>query len=243
MRPKDKPGTFRVTPKGGRYLVSGVTVEGDRVKFTRATQSEAEEVARSMFGGGGSSPTTSSAPLVDAPVDDWGLPLGLRVNQSTLASFAPKVDGLPPITQAAPATPSTGGGLSPLPAPPATAQEVKDKQEKVDRKRRRAESLAGLIGMGGAWGSVYTGRKWCEANDQVPVKPDPKQTNEMADSIKDGITETFGDREVGPWTMAFLLGLAIPISMKLQSRKMAPEEIAERDRKRKEQAAKLRSVP
>lgn len=232
MRPKDKPGTFRIVAKDGAYRVSGTTLEGERVRFTRATEDEAQSVARTMFTpappmGVKSDPLPTTSP----ELDDWGLPLGLRVSPSTLASFAPAATAYTP---QAPATPGAAPliGVKPLPTAQISAEAAK--------KKRRAESLAGMIGTGATMGIVYGSRKWIESGDAVPPKPDQKHTNELADSLKDGITSTFGDREVGPWTMALLLAITIPVSMKLQARKLTPEEIEERDKKRK---TALRSIP
>jgi hypothetical protein len=76
------------------------------------------------------------------------------------------------------------------------------------------------------------------------VRPDSKELKKLADNVKDGITETFGDTEVGPWTMVFLLTFAIPFSMFLQSRKLTPEELEERAKERRSQLrGNLRPVP
>jgi hypothetical protein len=80
-----------------------------------------------------------------------------------------------------------------------------------------------VLGMGAAWFDVFLGRKLCEANDCIPIRPDTKQTNLLADNVADGIRQTFGDREIGPWTMSLLLALAIPTSMLIQSPKKPPQ--------------------
>lgn len=232
MRPKDKPGTFRIVPKDGAFRISGTSLEGEKVRFTRASREEAEQLARAMFTPG-IPMGVKSDPLPAPEVDDWGLPLGLRVSPSTLASFAPTVTPYTPQanTTGAPGTPITSG-VKVLPGAPITADQAK--------KKKRAESLAGMMGTGATMGIVYGSRKWIESGDAVPPKPDTTHTKDLAESIKDGITSTFGDREVGPWTMALLLAITIPVSMKLQARKLTPEEIEERDKKRK---TALRSIP
>jgi hypothetical protein len=79
-------------------------------------------------------------------------------------------------------------------------------------------------------------RKLCERFDKEPLKPDPKQVNDLRDSIKDTLTDWFGDREIQPWQMMILLGIGLPLTMLIQAKKVAPKEEPKKE-------GALKSVP
>ncbi len=248
-REPDKPGSYRIKPKGEGWQVSGVDVDGARVKFVKRTLGDAEEAARSIFGNVApigvkvpelGAPRTPLEPLgtpLDAPADDWGLPAGIKINAQTASMFAPKVPD-----------PGAAPGAAPAPAPTDEQKKAeKERAEKQEKRRDNAKSIAGMIGYGYAMGLVYVTRTSMEESRAV-VRPDSKELKKLQENVKDGITETFGDTEVGPWTMVFLLTFAIPISMWLQSRKLTPEELEERARERRtsqreKEREHLRPVP
>ena len=198
-RTADKPGTYRIVPKMGALMLSGVRATGERVKVRGLSRDEAEDMAARLFP---RAPLESSAPkpMGNFELDEFGLP-PLRVSPNVVASAAP------PLAQA-----SVG-------APPiATPNPVAEAQAKA-KKARQAQSLMELVGMGWAAGTVWSGRKLTERAGKEPVKPNPKQVNDLADSTKDTLTEWFGDRDIKPWQMTILLTLAIPASMLIQSPK------------------------
>lgn len=194
LRTPDKPGSFRIVPKAGALMLSGVRANGERVKVKGLSREEAEGLAAKLF------PLPSLAPkqFDDQPLDEFGLP-PLRVSPSVVASAAPPNNSLP----------STGGGVA---ASPAAAV---DKAKKA----RQAQSLMELTGMGWAAGTVWAGRALTERAGKEPVKPNPKQVNDLADSTKDTLTEWFGDRDIKPWQMTILLTFGIIGSMLIQSPK------------------------
>lgn len=223
MRRPDKPGTFRVTPKGGRYLVSGVRSDGQRVKVWARSPDEGDTLGKSLFGvpateGIGPIPKPDSTPAPQ--LDDWGFPV--RVTPEVAASINASFGVKPSPTTA-------------LPLPPAVD---KDEQEKKDRRAKHAKSLMELAGVGYAAGTVMVSKKWVKATrNNEPVKVNPKQVNDLADSTRDTLIEFFGDRDIKPWHMVLLLTLGIPMSMWLQT----PQGPMKEDEKT--EPNKLRSVP
>ena len=199
-RTADKPGTYRIVPKMGALMLSGVRATGERVKVRGLSRDEAEDMAARLFP---RPPLESSMPkpMGNFELDEFGLP-PLRVSPNVVASAAPPNS-----------LPSTGVGV---PAQPIAAVDTAAQKAK---KARQAQSLMELVGMGWAAGTVWSGRKLTERAGKEPVKPNPKQVNDLADSTKDTLTEWFGDRDIKPWQMTILLTLAIPASMLIQSPK------------------------
>ncbi len=210
-RTPDKPGTFRIRPKGIGWRLSGVRNDGRRVRVDLDSESEAKELGSRLFGkvldnvrepaGTGDWGTKT---------DDWGFPL--RVAEETVTSVAETLN-LPSPAQ-----------LQAIANKPVVVEPSKEEIEKKERRAKNAKSLMDLAGIAGAAGDVLLGRKLCEAVQKEPVKPDQKQVNDLRDSIKEALTEMFGDSEISPWKMAILLALGIPISMLIQSpKKKLPE--------------------
>lgn len=226
MRRPDKPGTFRVTPKGGRHLVSGVRSDGQRVKVWARTEDEANTLGRSLFGNPGTEterigPIPSPSAPVAPQLDDWGFPV--RVTPEVAASINASF-GVKP------------GPTTALPIPPDV---VKEDQEKKDRRAKHAKSLMELAGVGYAAGTVMVSKKWVTASGRDPVKVNPRQVNDLADCTRDTLIEWFGDRDIKPWQMMVILSFGIPLSMFLQS----PKSQKTLDEEKKQEASKLRSVP
>src|SRR5882672_6104046 len=215
----DKPGTYRVRDKDGRYFLSGVRKNGQRVKIQTDTRAEAETVGRNLFGDSsavaGSIGTIPQAPQPAAVVDDWGIPI--RVSPELAASVAQSFN-LPSSTAT---------------STPQVIADVKEEAEKKARRAKQAKSLMELAGVGYAAGVCMVSTKAVSRVSESPVKPNPKQVNDLADCTKETFTEWFGDREIKPWQMMFLLTLGIPIAMWLQSPK----------NKVKQPEPKLKSVP
>lgn len=226
-RTADKPGTYRVRQKGGEWVVSGVRNTGQRVRLRAHSPDEAERLAVGVFGaGGGIGPIlhpqdvpAKSGVAADAgpiPVDDWGFPV--RVSADVASTVAASFN-LPN---------SSVGGLVPGPVQPTDKEELAKKAHRA----KYAKSLMEMAGMGYAAGTVMVARRVVTNGGKEPVNPNPKQVQDLADCTKETFIEWFGDREIKPWQMMFLLTLGIPIAMWLQSpkTKVQPE-------------SKLKSVP
>jgi len=216
----DKPGTYRVRDKDGRYFLSGVRKNGQRIKIQTDTRAEAETVGRNLFGDSGSvaegiGTIPQQAPQSAAVIDDWGIPI--RVSPELAASVAQSFN-LPSSTAT---------------STPQVIADVKEEAEKKARRAKQAKSLMELAGVGYAAGVCMVSTKAVSRVSEAPAKPNPKQVNDLADCTKETFTEWFGDREIKPWQMMFLLTLGIPIAMWLQSPK----------NKVKQPEPKLKSVP
>ena len=197
-------------------MLSGVRANGERVKVKGLSRDDAEAMAARLF------PLAPLSGLAPKPqeneaLDDFGLP-PLRVSPAVVASAAPPFAG-------------------PLPQP---AQAPIDNAVTKAKKARQAQSLMELTGMGWAAGTVWCGRKLTERAGKEPVKPSPKQVNDLADSTKDTLTEWFGDRDIKPWQMTILLTIALPASMLIQSPKK--KELPAVESTSPETAKPLRSV-
>ena len=220
-RTADKPGTYRVYERNGGFVLSGVRTNGERAKLRDLpSRAEAERLAKDLFGlsntvasGIGPIPSMPQSPT---PVDDWGLPI--RVSAETVASvqqsFGLGGTNTPPVT-----------GPNPVSA--------KETEEKKIRRAKQAKSLMELAGISFAAGDVWLARRVTTNLGREPVNPNPKQVNDLADATKETLVDWFGDREVKPWQMMFLLAIGIPISMLIQSPKA----------KQIEPESKLKSVP
>lgn len=224
-RPPDKPGTWRVKQHGGEYVLSGVDQNGKRIKLTKSSRLEAESLGTTIF----AKPVAASGTIIFPPVDigpshqptqldDFGLPITLRVSPETVASVQQSF-GI-----GGPGQPSVGP-TNPVPTP-------KEVEEKKVKRAKQAKSLMELAGISFAAGDVWLARKVCDRAGKEPVNPNPRQVNDLAEVTKETLAEWFGDREVKPWQMMFLLAIGIPISMLIQSPKRT-----------KEAEAKLKSVP
>lgn len=145
----------------------------------------------------------------------------MRVSASVADSLASTLN-LPTGGHAGLAGPANG-----VPAP--TVEE--DKEKKL-RRAKHAKSLMEMAGMGWAAGTVALSRRVVTNAGKEPVNPNPKQVNDLADCTKETFVEWFGDREIAPWQMMFLLTLGIPMAMWLQSPKS-----------KEKPEAKLKSVP
>jgi hypothetical protein len=199
-RQPDKPGTYRIRPsKHGGMRLSGVTLAGRRVRMDGLTDAVASDIASKLF-----PKAEAPKPVVDwntAATDDWGVPL--RVSDETVASVAQTLN-IPDPTK-------------PVPPMPVAKLLTPEETEKKERRAKNAKSLMDLAGIAGSAGIVIVSRRITEAADKEPVKPDPKQVGDLRDSIRETLTDIFGESEVAPWQMMILLALGIPISMLLQS--------------------------
>lgn len=189
-------GQFKVTGKEGAYRLSGMRQDGKRVSMKVESLTEGHTLGQSIFQG--AKHAARPAPTVTVPgvapdqLDDFGLPLGFKLPQvsaDTVASMAPPQS-------------ITTGNIVP---------------KKESERNTNAKTLAELIGIGAAGGTALMSTKFLEARYEDVPKPSKKHLNDLADNVKKGLTDMFGDREVGPWTMALLLILGIPISMWMQS--------------------------
>jgi hypothetical protein len=224
-RKPDRPGTYRVLDRNGRYVVSGVRPDGQRVKMRAENRIEAVKLGETLFGG--SSPvSTPIGPIPSAPqsataTDDWGVPI--RVSPEVAASVAASFNLNGP----------GGSGVGTGPTPSIDPAVTKDETEKKIRRAKQAKSLMELAGVGYAAGVCIVSTKAVSKVSSTPSKPNPKQVNDLADCTKETFIEWFGDREIKPWQMMFLLTLGIPIAMYLQS----PKD------KKQQAEPKLKSVP
>lgn len=138
----------------------------------------------------------------ETKLDEWGLPISqpsdLRMNPETIQKV------------------NAAAGINPTPKGP--SEEDKKKQAKD------AMALSELIGTGWAAGTVWTGRKLSERIGNEPVNPSPKSVDKLADSAAKTIQSWFGDREIKPWQMTFLLTAGILIVMLVQSKPKAKPE-------------------
>lgn len=214
-RTADKPGTFRIRDKGGTFLLSGVTKSGRRVKIPCDSRYDADKLAQSLFPSAISvtKELPKAVPAEATTVDDWGIPI--RISQSSVDSTNKTL------------------GIGPLPKVDTSAQpgvnqapkvETSEEKEKKEKRAKNAKSLMELAGIAGAAGDVLLARKLCERAHKEPVKPNPKQVNDLAESIKDTLSDMFGDRDIKPWQMMILLALGIPMAMLIQSPKKKPEK-------------------
>lgn len=207
-RKPDKPGEHRKRHQSdGWWRVSGMKLDGTRVKVQRFA-TEAEADAY------------ISRSFKATQYDDWGMPVtplptpdSMRMSPEQTASVNANL------------------GVPPMPAPP-TATEEEQK-----RKKKMAMGLADLAGTAWATGTMVVSRRLTDSAGKVPVNPDPKQVQGLADATKETIQGWFGDREIKPWQMMILLTLGIPVVMLIQSPPKKPEQLEA------EKASKLKSVP
>ncbi len=216
MRTADKPGTYRIRQKGSEYLLSGVTQSGRRVKQTFDSEADARLAVPVFF------PSRSAtAPVLPSPgpslpsVDDWGIPL---IQADTASAVADAMGFRSPPTATLPPGPPLAGDLPhELPDP--------EEERKAKANRERAKTLCEFLGVAWAGGDVWLARKMTRSLGKDPVNPSQKQVNKLADAGQEALASLFGDREIGPWTMAMLLSISLPVAMILQSPKAKPAEL------------------
>ena len=136
--------------------------------------------------------------------DDWGVPIvqDMRMPPDASATLNANLGIKPPST---------------TPPPPVDAA-----KKAADSKF--AHSLMEMVGMAWATGDVMFARKLTENMGKDPVKPNPKQVNDLAESAKETLIGWFGDRNIKPWQMTILLSIGIPLTMMLQSPPKKTEE-------------------
>lgn len=195
MQLKARPGTFKVSQKrDGGFVLAGVRQDGSRVRFKVGTLTEGHTLGRSLFQGAPVQPlgVVKGPELSETKLDEFGLPVDFKlptVSEATVQAGAP------------PVPPTTG----PIESP-----------KKLERTQN-AKSLAELISIAGAASPAYLANKFLEPRYENVPKPSKKHMNDLADELRAAITESFGDREVGHWTMVFLLALGIPVAMWIQA--------------------------
>jgi len=193
MRQQPNPGTFKVTPrKDGGFVLSGVRQDGSKHRVKVLTLTEGHTLGRSLFQGlTMPQPGGVTLPNVDIAKDEFGLPVGFKLPQVSAETVAS-------------AQPSPAPGAASVPPV-------------LTPRNSNAKSLSELLGIAGAAAPVYLANKYLEPRYETVPKPSKKQMNDLADEIKMAIQESFGDREVGHWTMAMLLAIGIPVSMWIQA--------------------------
>lgn len=227
-RTADKAGSWRIIPKAGRFLLTGVDASGERIKIRVGSRDEGERKAALLF------PSTSH----DYPRDNPPLPQSNAFNDWGYPSKATE-DTVGGINQSMGVNPTIPIAPTPL------SKEEKAAQDKVENHKlvnnTRAKSLCELAGVAWVGATVWSGGKLCDMLDCERVKPNTMMGAELKKTTYETLVETFGDMEVKPWIMWILLSLGIPIAMVVQARKLTPEQIAERDKAKS--PAKLQSVP
>lgn len=224
MRKADAPGTYRIKRQdSGKWLLSGITTTGRRMKIPGLEYADAEKTAAEVFGASGAVRVDTELPVSIAPIvskpsgtDDWGLPIGISVDtaQSVNASL-----GVANVPQGNPSAQKGSQALS------------DEEAGKKVKRAKQAKSIMELAGVSWAAGSVWVGRRIAIARDKDPVLPSPRQVNDLAEVTKETFIDWFGDTNVKPWQMMFLLTIGIPLSMYIQS----PS--------RKRERADLKAVP
>lgn len=216
MRKPDLPGTYRVVPRGGAWMLSGVRLNGTRIKVRDLSRVQAERMGAEIFGRGAPSvpatqpnpPPAPGGPIPPVELDAWGLPI--RVKPENVANLNATL------------------GVGP---PPGTAQPNPEEKAKQAKRNENARSLMELAGIGWTAADVYLGRWICEKRGLEPVTPNKEQVKDLREVSKETFIEMFGDKDIKPWQMMFLLSIGIPVSMWIQSPK------------KKEEKAQLKAVP
>jgi len=215
-RRPDKPGTFKVRParSGAGFLVSGLTLTGERVKLHASSKEDGERIGRGIFNVGISTATDS---VVPPTVDNPGTP-----------SIGPAVDGgwsLPKIDDATTGVfGQPGNNVSLEEEARRRAKAEQEKREKDIAAKARIETLCEFFGVAIASADAWASRRLTEAIGKVPNKPSIQNMNKVADAWEDALTASFGNRKIGPWTLALLVTIAMPVSMMLTS-PAKPKEI------------------
>jgi hypothetical protein len=221
----DKPGTFRIRPgKHGGKRLSGVRLDGRRVRLDGLSDSEADRLANELFPKPAQEPEPVQPIASWDQVDDWGFP---KISDDTLASVN-KTMGVSPDGQAV--------------KKEEPKKETPEEIEKRERRAKNAKGLMDLVSVAGSAGLVMVSRRITEAADKEPVKPDPKQVNDFRDNLRETLTDMFGERGIPPWQMTILLLCGIPISMLLQSPRKKKIEESEKPTQASSSSG-LKSVP
>jgi len=210
-----KAGEYKIlAPAAGKqeYVLRGVQLNGTRVRLTAATRGAAERLADQVFRPAPAVPLAAVEPpnvgaAPDAVLDDWGLP---RVSAKTAAAVNAAVN----VPRPAPEEPQRKDAPAPDPLAAARAIEAAEKQA---RRRQYASTFSELLGSGYAMGVGMVARRTRDADKYDVVKPSPKHLTSLADCTAEGIRESFGDREIGPWTMCGMMTIGIILSVFLQS--------------------------
>jgi len=209
MRKPSKPGTFRILDKGGTVTLSGTKLNGDKVRIPLLSRQDAQDIAAKLF------------PAVVGILPNLPLAAPIEFRSPTPLSLD---DFWGSSTPEGTANLNASMGISPIPSvtPPPVVNT--DDIEKKAKRAKNAKSLMELAGVGWAAGSVWVGRAACERFEKDPPNPNPRQVNDLADVTKETLSEWFGDRDIKPWMMMFLLTLGIPVSMLLQARPRKKEK-------------------
>lgn len=208
-RRPDEPGKYRIKRKlDGTWWLGGLQKTGKRVRASFGTEREAKEAARTLFP---QSPPVAVSPAPrEPPTDDWGLPIA--IGDSTAAAFNANLGvPLPPVNPDVPPIPVVD--------PDEAAKREKQKKQNIEN----AKSLCEMLGIGWAAADVWAGNRIIEWRGKEPVKPAPSQVKGVANAMSIALQSTFGDMEVGPWTMCFLLTLALPCAMVMSATKDKPK--------------------
>lgn len=200
-RQPDKPGTYRIRPSkhGTGVRLSGLTLNGRRIRMDDISDAAARSIAATLFPKPETPPMAAPQSLPSEATDDWGFPI--RVSEDTISSVASTLN-IP--------DPNKPPEVKP---PVPTAEEIAKKEQRA----KNAKSLMDMAGIAGSFGIVLVSKRITEAADKEPVNPDPKQVKDLRESIRETLTDLFGESEIAPWQMMILLALGIPISMLLQS--------------------------
>lgn len=210
-RKPDEPGKYRIKRKlDGTWWLGGLQKSGKRVRSSFESEKEARDAARVLFPQ--SPPVVVTAPR-EPPKDDWGLPIA--IGDSTAAAFNANL-GVPP------PPPPIPEGAPPEPAPPDPDEAAKREKQKK-QNLENAKSLCEMLGIGWAAADVWAGNRVIEWRGKEPVRPAPSQVKGVANAMSIALQSTFGDMEVGPWTMCFLLTLALPCAMVMSATKDKPK--------------------
>ena len=216
-RKPDSPGVSRIKRQtDGRWLLSGISTTGKRIRIPGLTYADAERTQAEVFGyvsgpgqNAGSNPLSPIVPITpvgpsdDKPrLDDFGLAIGVSVDNAAKVNAA---FGIPPV------------GAAPTVTLVKTGEQVAIDADKKVKRAKQAKSLMELAGVSWAAGSVWAGRRMIVAAGKEPVNPNPRQVNDLADCTKETFVEWFGDRDIKPWQMMLLLTIGIPLSMFIQS--------------------------
>jgi hypothetical protein len=215
-RKPDAPGTYRIKRQSnGGWLLSGITTTGRRLKLPGLTYADAERTAVEVFGARPDSSALSQSqtapiigPITPTPTktDDWGLPIGVSVDTAAQVNSALGIPNAPQATKV---------GTQPALSAPDNAEMVATKAKRA----KQAKSIMELAGISFAAGSVWVGRRITAAAEKDCVNPNPTQVKDLAEVSKETFTEWFGDYDIKPWQMMFLLAAGIPLSMFIQSPK------------------------
>jgi hypothetical protein len=183
----------RTPDKPGTYRIRPTQDGGFRLSGVKADGTRVKERFRHEFEAQGKAESIFGK----KEYDDWGLPVSsMRASAETVAGLNASLGIAPP-----------GVSTAPPKVDPA----------KAAANSKFAQSLMEMVGMAWATGDVILARRLTENIGKDPVKPNPKQVNDLAESAKETLIGWFGDRNIKPWQMTILLSIGIPLAMMLQS--------------------------